>query len=75
MKTVDNNENFILINVKGFWNEDYLDAEGNFSHTAAIGVYDGTFNDDHIFYWFDDEKQVVGNQGDFTIESFQIIGE
>lgn len=35
------------------------------------GVYDGTFDDDHIFYWFDDEVQVVGDQGDFTIESFE----
>jgi len=68
----ENNKNFTLIEVKGFWNEDYLDVTGSFSDTAAIGVYDGTFDDDHIFYWFDDKDRVIGNQGDFTIESYEI---
>lgn len=65
-------KNFTLIEVKGFWNEDYLDAAGSFSNTAAIGAYDGTFDDSHIFYWFDDKDRVIGNQGDFTIESYEM---
>ena len=59
-----------LIEVKGRWNKEYPDAEGVFTNTAAIGVHDGSFDDDHIFYWFDDKDKVIGNQGDFTIISF-----
>lgn len=64
-----------IIEVEGFWNEDYKEAKGKFVNTAAVGVYDGTFNDDNIFYWFDDDDKIIGNQGDFTIISFKKTGE
>jgi hypothetical protein len=36
--------------------------------TAAIGEYSGG-NDDGIFYWFAPGDAILGNQGEFTVES------
>ena len=62
-----------LIEVKGFWRDDYIDAEGKIDALAAVGQYDGTFNDDHIFYWFDDKDKIIGTHEDFVIESFVYV--
>ena len=62
-----------IIEVKGFWNEEYLDTKGEFNTIAAVGQYDGSFDDDHIFYWFDDIDKIIGDHGDFTIENFETI--
>ena len=37
--------------------------------TAAIGEY-SEGNDDGIFYWFAPGDPILGNQGEFTVESF-----
>jgi len=66
--------NYKNIEVKGFWKEDYCDfAIGEFTYNAAVGVYDGTFDDSHIFYWFDDEDKIIGEHIDFIIESFRFL--
>ena len=67
----NSNSNYRNIEVKGYWKDDYNNfATGKFTKDAAVGVYDGTFDDDHIFYWFDDEDKIIGEHEDFVIESF-----
>jgi hypothetical protein len=53
-----------LIEIDARWN----DTQARFSAYAIIGTWDGT-DDDDIFYYFDD-KNIIGNHGDFTVLNF-----
>lgn len=36
---------------------------------AMVGSWDGENNDDNVFYWFDNENEIIGDHGDFTVVS------
>lgn len=52
------------IRVVGYWNET---PNQLFSKDCMVGTRDGVSNDDHIFFWFDQESKVLGDQGDFFV--------
>jgi len=54
--------------IEGYWK----DSKEPFKYEAAVGQYDGSFDDEHIFYWFDDFDKVIGRHEDFVIERYTI---
>lgn len=59
----------VLIEIKG----EFLDG-GEIDYVAAIGTWDGKMDDDHIFYWFESEEEVIGVHSDeFRVTSYEII--
>ncbi len=50
----------------------FKDNNQSFKYSAAIGQYDGSFDDEHIFYWFDDFDKVIGEHEDFVITKYSI---
>jgi hypothetical protein len=59
----------IKIEVVGYW---IGEPEKTFFKTCVIGEWDGNENDDHIFFYFDNEKSIVGDHGDFVVIDYAI---
>lgn len=53
------------INITFVWNDD--SQKTVHSATAAIGQWDETMNDDHVFYWFEPGEEVIGKHLDFEV--------
>lgn len=45
------------------------------NYLIAIGKWDGISNDDHIFFWFSSEDEILGTHNDFVIMSYLKDGD
>jgi hypothetical protein len=58
-----------IINVSGYYKDD---SKEKFNYLASVGDVGDIVRDDDIFYEFDINEQIVGDHGDFVIESFEV---
>ena len=59
----------IEIIIFGYWDNKPSET---FFKTCVIGEWDGNENDDHIFFYFDNEKSIIGDHGDFVVIDYSI---
>ncbi len=53
------------ITIVGFWCDT---PEKVFTKNCMIGVWDGLTDDDHIFYWFGENEEIIGDHNrDFVV--------
>lgn len=57
--------------VSGYYTED----DEEFDNLAAIGVWDEISNDEHIFFWFNSENEIIGTHDNFVITSYLKDGD
>ncbi len=59
-------QKYELIEIYG----EFKDGDSLDGIVAAVGQYDSSFNDDHIFYWFDDYDKIIGEHEDFIVRKY-----
>lgn len=59
----------IKIEIVGYW---HSEPANTFVKTCFIGEWDGIENDDHIFFYFDSKKSIIGDHGDFVVIDYSI---
>ncbi len=54
-----------FITIVGFWKDN---SEAIFTKDCIIGTWDGLTDEDHIFYWFEVNEEIIGDHNrDFVV--------
>lgn len=59
----------VEIEIVGFWKSE---PNEEIVRNCMIGVWDQVSNDDHIFYWFDEDEEIIGDHGDFVVVDYRL---